>query len=119
MHFLITRTSKTPNSPLVVVVDSPKEGTPFFGVSGGGGFEFQPNGQDGDSAQVDEYVAGILMGDPGNAEHFSCEPPFQAAGDPDGDAAGETSQPGAPKKQTGKRKAAAGDAAATADGSDE
>lgn len=97
--YKITRTSKTPNSPLTIIVDRPQEGSPDFGMSGGGQFQFMPNGQDGDTFQVDAHVAKTLMLDPGNAVHFSCEPSLDGAA-----AAADDAEAAAPKsrKRTGK-----------------
>lgn len=45
------------------------------GLSAGGSFILDP----GDTVQVDPYVAGVIMGDPGLARHFDCIPPWGTA----------------------------------------
>lgn len=88
--YLIKRTTTAPNSPLAITVDRKDPDSTDAGFSGGGSFLFMPAGDpDGnDQAQVDEHCAKALMLDPGNAVHFSCEPPLPgAAGAAAGDAA--------------------------------
>jgi len=67
--YLIKRTSTVPNSPLQVQVDGP-DGA----FQQGGVYYFQPAGQDNDQHQVSEHAARIIMGDPGLAQHFECDP---------------------------------------------
>lgn len=74
MAYLIKRTSTVPSSPLRVVV-AQGDGDEA-GLNLGGSFMFEPAGQDGDQAQVSDHAAKVIMGDPGLAVHFECQPPL-------------------------------------------
>lgn len=68
--FRLTRTSTEPASPLKIMIAKP-DGEDA-GLTNGGSFVLDP----GDTIQVDAYVAGVIMGDPGLAKHFECLPPW-------------------------------------------
>lgn len=72
--FRLTRISATPASPLKIKIAKP-DGVDA-GLTAGGSYVLEP----GDSVQVDEYVAGVIMNDPGLAVHFECLPPWKPAG---------------------------------------
>lgn len=74
MH-VITRISKTPDSPIRILVDQ-AQGDGHAGLSMGGSFMFWPAGQEGDSSQVTEAAARAIMSDPTMAPHFECFPPL-------------------------------------------
>lgn len=74
----LRRITTTPNSPLRILIDQPEPGSPDAGMAVGGTFFFAPAGQDGDTAQVSDYAARVVMSDPGLAPHFKCSPPFGA-----------------------------------------
>lgn len=70
----MTRTSTVPGSPLKIMIAKP-DGQDA-GLSAGGSFVLDP----GDVIQVDPYVAGVIMGDPGLAVHFECLPEWKPEG---------------------------------------
>jgi hypothetical protein len=76
--FTLTRLSTVPSSPLKVVVSQPDGDD--AGLTVGGSFYFQPAGDahGDDTAGMSEYAARAIMGDPGLAVHFRCEPPLPA-----------------------------------------
>lgn len=107
--YRLTRTSSEPASPLKIMIAKP-DGQDA-GLSAGGSFMFEP----GDQVQVDAYVAGIIMGDPGLAKHFECLPEWKPAGAaPVADAApaapAPTADPATEPKRTGKKAAGGGPA---------
>ena len=75
----MTRTSTVPGSPLKIMIARPD--SVDAGLSAGGSFVLDP----GDVVQVDAYVAGAIMGDPGLAKHFDCVPEWKPAGQVDPD----------------------------------
>lgn len=74
--FTLTRLSTTPASPMRIVISQP-EGEDA-GLHVGGSFYFQPAGDahGDDRAGMSEYAARAIMGDPGLAAHFRCDPPL-------------------------------------------
>lgn len=70
--YRVTRISKVPNSTMNIMIDSPADGDAGFGQ--GGSFRFEPAGQDGDTHDLDEYAARVIMEDPGHKGHFKCTP---------------------------------------------
>ncbi len=95
MHQL-KRVTTEPNSHLRIMVSDPVRGD---NLNSGGTFHFAPAGQDGDTYQVNAYVAKAIMTDPGMAPHFTCTPPVEpvtASNEASGD-------PAAAKKPTGRR----------------
>jgi hypothetical protein len=66
-----------PDSPIRILA-SQDQGDGDAGLTMGGSFYFEPAGQEGDTAQVSERVARDIMGDPGLACHFECEPALPA-----------------------------------------
>lgn len=68
----LKRISKTPSSPMRILVDQ-ADGDDA-GLCGGGSFYFGPAGQDGDEHGMSEHAARVIMSDPGLAEHFTCTP---------------------------------------------
>lgn len=70
----MTRTSTVPGSPLKIMIARP-DGQDA-GLSAGGSFILDP----GDVIQVDAFVAGVIMGDPGLAGHFECLPEWKPVG---------------------------------------
>lgn len=66
--YQIRRTTTAPGSDLRITVDGPD------GMLSGTTLYFPPAGQDGDTQIVEEAVARVLMGDPGLAVHFECDP---------------------------------------------
>jgi len=92
--YLLKRITNVPASPLRVVV-AQADGDEA-GLNLGGSFMFEPAGQDGDQAQVSEHAAKVIMGDPGLAVHFECQPPLQAPAAPvDGGGGGRKRKGGA------------------------
>lgn len=77
MAFLLKRTSTAPDSPMRIVV-AQADGDEA-GLNVGGTFFFEPAGKDGDQHQVSEHAAKVIMGDPGLAVHFECQPPLTQA----------------------------------------
>lgn len=73
--YRLTRTSTEPGSPLKIMIARPDGAD--AGLTAGGSFVLDP----GDVVQVDAYVAGVIMGDPGLAKHFDCLPAWKPAGD--------------------------------------
>jgi hypothetical protein len=86
MHTL-KRITTNPGSALTIQVDHPT-GDGDGGFQVGGVYLFMPAGQDGDTHQVGEHAAQVIMGDPGLAAHFSCDPPLPQ---PDGASGGKGS----------------------------
>lgn len=77
MTYTLTRMSTIPDSPLRILVDQPDLDSPGDGgFAAGGSFMFEP----GDRVQVGEAAARAIMGDPGLAHHFTCEPPWRGGG---------------------------------------
>jgi len=72
--YRLTRISAEPASPLKIMIAKP-DGVDA-GLTAGGSFVIEP----GDVIQVDAYVAGLIMGDPGLSKHFECLPPWKAVG---------------------------------------
>lgn len=66
--YRLTRTSTAPASPLKIMIAKPDGAD--AGLTAGGSFVLEP----GDVIQVDAYVAGVIMGDSGLAQHFECIP---------------------------------------------
>lgn len=72
----LKRITKEPNTPFRISVDRKEDGDADGGFLAGGSFLFFPAGQEGDTHQCSEYAARVIMGDPGLAEHFECQPPL-------------------------------------------
>lgn len=70
--YQLKRITKTPNSPLRILIDQPADGDGGFGQ--GGDFYFEPAGQDGDTHSVAEHGARAIMEDASLAPHFTCSP---------------------------------------------
>jgi hypothetical protein len=79
MAHTLRRITTIPATPLRILVDQP-EGDDV-GMTVGGSFLFAPAGEEGDTAQVSERAAQVIMGDPGQAVHFECSPPLAGAVD--------------------------------------
>ena len=77
--FTLTRISTTPATPLRIVVSQPEGGD--AGLHVGGSFYFQPAGDahGDDRASLSEFAARAILGDPGLAGHFLCDPPLPPA----------------------------------------
>lgn len=69
--FRLTRITAEPASPLKIMIAKPSGAD--AGLADGGSFVVEP----GDVIQVDDYAAGVIMGDPGLAKHFDCLPPWR------------------------------------------
>jgi hypothetical protein len=69
-----TLTRKTTGAVMRVQVDNPKDLD-----TGGGLFYFASAGDEGDTHQVSDHAAKVIMGDPGQALHFICTPPIETA----------------------------------------
>lgn len=72
--YTLTRITTDPGSPLKIQIAEPVDGD--AGLTRGGSFVFEPAGTDGAVAGVSEHAARVIMGDPGLAPHFRCEPPL-------------------------------------------
>jgi hypothetical protein len=72
--YRLTRISAEPASPLKIMIAKP-DGEDA-GLTAGGSFVVEP----GDVIQVDAYVAGLIMGDPGLSKHFESLPEWKPAG---------------------------------------
>lgn len=80
---ILTRQLKrTTHGPtLRIAVDHPQgDGQGGFGM--GGTFDIASAGQDGDTVQMSDFAARVIMGDPGQAFHFICTPPIEPAAAP-------------------------------------
>lgn len=98
MSYVLKRTSTVPASALRVLIDDPPADGKEAGLAAGGSFHFEPAGQEGDTAQVSEYGARSVMGDPGLAKHFTCIPELPSAeGKPDSAGGAKGSAKAAPK----------------------
>lgn len=99
--FTLTRLSTTPASPLRIAISQPEGDDAGLNVAGT--FYFQPAGDahGDDRAGMSEYAARAIMGDPGLAAHFRCDPPLPpltpAAAEP---APAPKARPAAPKPST-------------------
>lgn len=76
--YQIKRISKVPATPFRVAVDNVDLGDGDGGFLAGGLFYFAPAGEDGDTHQVSEHAAKVIMGDHGLAPHFECTPALKA-----------------------------------------
>lgn len=74
--FTLIRLSTEPATPLKIQVAQPVDAD--AGLTIGGSFYFAPAGEDGDRAGMSEHAARVILGDPGLAPHFRCEPPLPA-----------------------------------------
>jgi len=72
--YRLTRISAEPASPLKIMIAKP-DGVDA-GLTAGGSFVIEP----GDVIQVDAYVAGLIMGDPGLSKHFESLPEWKPVG---------------------------------------
>jgi hypothetical protein len=72
--FTLTRISTEPASPLKIQVSQPADGD--AGLTQGGSFVFEPAGTEGSVAGMSEHAARVILGDPGMAPHFRCDPPL-------------------------------------------
>jgi len=70
-------TRKTSGAVMRIQVDNPKDLD-----TGGGLFYFAAAGEEGDTHQVSEHAAQVIMSDPGQAHHFICTPPWTPAATP-------------------------------------
>jgi len=79
--FTLIRITTTPASPLRVQVAQPQDSD--AGLTVGGSFYFMPAGDPNgdDRAGMTEHAARTIMGDPGLAPHFRCEPALPAPAD--------------------------------------
>lgn len=109
--YTIKRVSKMPGSAMRIQIAQPDDYSTDAGLAAGGTFWFEPAGTDGDSAQLNEYQARVIMGDAGLAPHFTCTPALPAAAKADDvdaiqdDADADAIQDGAAqasKKKTGR-----------------
>lgn len=74
--FTLIRLSTEPATPLKIQVAQPVDAD--AGLTMGGSFYFAPAGEEGDRAGMSEHAARVILGDPGLAPHFRCEPPLPA-----------------------------------------
>lgn len=78
MVHTLKRITKAPGTALKIQVDHRRdEDGQDAGLMGGGLFHFAPAGEDGDTHQMSDHAAQAIMGDPGLAKHFDCQPPIQ------------------------------------------
>lgn len=70
--YRLTRISAVPATPLQILIDLAEPGNPDMGMTVGGSYRFEP----GETIAVTERAAAVIMGDPGLAAHFVCEPPW-------------------------------------------
>lgn len=75
MSYRLQRITTVPNSPMRILVSQP-DGKDA-GLNLGGSFYFMPAGQDGDTYDVSDHAAAVIMGDPGLAPHFRCLPEWR------------------------------------------
>lgn len=71
--FTMKRISKTPDSPIRILVQEDQQDGDA-GLTMGGSFMFFPAGQEGDQAAVSEVTARGIMADPSLAPHFEVTP---------------------------------------------
>lgn len=59
-----------------IMIDAPPADSKDAGLALGGSFYFEP----GVPQFLNEYPASVIMGDPGMAKDFECDPPFGQGG---------------------------------------
>jgi len=89
--YQLKRISKVPNSPMRIQIR--KSDGVDAGLTAGGSWFFMPAGEDGDTHDVGEHAARVVMGDASLAVHFECTPALDpvpvAADEPAKDQAGQ------------------------------